>query len=61
MTLSEFNIMEIQRLEAWKIPTYEVRMKNAREKKQEKYDKLASKAFWNINHNHLLILITTTY
>jgi hypothetical protein len=26
-------------------PTYEVRMKNAREKTQEKYDKLASKAF----------------
>ena len=26
-------------------PTYEVRMKNARQKKQEKYDKLASKAF----------------
>ena len=25
-------------------PTYEVRMKNARQKKQEKYDKLASKA-----------------
>jgi hypothetical protein len=45
MTLSEFNIMEIQRLEALQRPTYEVRMKNAREKKQEKYDKLASKAF----------------
>ena len=26
-------------------PTYEVRMKNAREKKQDKYDKLMSKAF----------------
>ena len=26
-------------------PTYEVRMKNARQKKQEKYDKLASTAF----------------
>ena len=26
-------------------PTYEVRMKNARQKKQKKYDKLASKAF----------------
>jgi hypothetical protein len=37
--------MEIQRLEALKALTYDVRMKNAREKKQEKYDKLASKAF----------------
>jgi hypothetical protein len=45
MSLSEFNNMEIKRLEALIIPTYEVRMKNAREKKQEKYDKLASKAF----------------
>ena len=26
-------------------PTYEVRMKNARQKKHKKYDKLASKAF----------------
>ena len=26
-------------------PTYEVRMKNARQRKQEKYDELASKAF----------------
>ena len=43
--LSEFNNMEIKRLEALKISTYEVRMKNAREKKQEKYDKLTSKAF----------------
>jgi hypothetical protein len=45
IALSVFNNMEIQRLEALKRPTYEVRMKNAREKKQEKYDKLASKAF----------------
>jgi hypothetical protein len=37
--------MEILRLEAFKRPTYEVRMKTSREKKQEKYDKLASKAF----------------
>jgi hypothetical protein len=40
-----YNNREIQRLEARIRPTYEVRMKNAREKKQEKYDKLASKAF----------------
>ena len=26
-------------------PTYEVRMKNARQKKQKKYDKIVSKAF----------------
>ena len=45
MELSEFNNMEIKRLEALKISTYEVRMKTAREKKQEKYDKLTSKAF----------------
>jgi hypothetical protein len=45
MSLSEFNIMEIKRLEAFIRPTYEVIMKNTREKKQEKYDKLASKAF----------------
>jgi hypothetical protein len=45
MSLSEFNMMEIKRLEALIRPTYEVRMKNDREKKQEKYDKLASKAF----------------
>jgi hypothetical protein len=45
ITLSEFNNMEIKRLEALKRPTYEVRMKTAKEKKQEKYDKLASNAF----------------
>jgi hypothetical protein len=45
MTLSEFNNMEIKRLEALIRTTYEVRMKSAREKKQDKYDKLASKAF----------------
>ena len=37
--------MEIKRLEALKRPTYEVRMKTAKEKKQEKYDKLVLKAF----------------
>jgi hypothetical protein len=37
--------MEIKRLEALIRTTYEVRMKSAREKKQDKYDKLASKAF----------------
>ncbi len=37
---------EIQRPEDIIPPTYEVRMKNARQnKKQEKYNKLASKAF----------------
>ena len=36
---------EIQRPEDIEPPLYEVRMKNARQKKQEKYDKLASKAF----------------
>ena len=36
---------EIQRPEDIIPPTYEVRMKNARQKKQEKYDKLASTAF----------------
>jgi hypothetical protein len=45
MTLSEFNNMEILKLEALKRQTYEVRLKNSREKKQEKYDKLALKAF----------------
>jgi hypothetical protein len=45
MTLSEFNNMEIKRLEALIRPTYEVRLKNSKEKKQEKYDKLALKAF----------------
>ena len=36
---------EIQNPEDIIPPTYEVRMKNARQKKQDKYDKLASKAF----------------
>jgi hypothetical protein len=45
MTLSAFNNMEIQRLEELKRQTYGVRMKNAKEKKQDKYDKLASNAF----------------
>jgi hypothetical protein len=45
MSLSDFNNMEILRLEALKKTTYEVRMKSARDKKQEKYDKLASNAF----------------
>ena len=35
----------IQRPEDIIQPTYEVRMKSARQKKQEKYDKLMSKAF----------------
>jgi hypothetical protein len=43
--LSMYNNRDIQRPEAIIPPTYEVRMKNAREKKQEKYDKLALKAF----------------
>jgi endogenous inhibitor of DNA gyrase (YacG/DUF329 family) len=43
--LSMYNNRDVQRPEAIIPPTYEVRMKNAREKKQEKYDKLASKAF----------------
>ena len=45
ISLAEFNKMEIKRLEALKRPTYEVRMKTAKEKKQEKYDKLVLKAF----------------
>jgi hypothetical protein len=45
IALSVLNNMEIKRLEALIRPTHEVRMKNAREKKQEKYDKLAAKAF----------------
>ena len=36
---------EIQNPEDIIPPTYEVRMKNARQKKQKKYYKLASKAF----------------
>ena len=45
ISLAEFNKLEIKRLEALKRPTYEVRMKTAKEKKQEKYDKLVLKAF----------------
>jgi hypothetical protein len=43
-----YNVTDVQRLEnpeAIVAPTYEVRMKKAREKKQEKYDKLTSNAF----------------
>ena len=40
-----YNANVILRPEDIEPPTYEVRMKNARQKKQEKYDKLASKAF----------------
>ena len=36
---------EVLRPEDIEPPLYEVRMKNAREKKQEKYDKLMLKAF----------------
>ena len=36
---------EIQRPEDIVPPTYEVRMKNARQNKQDKSDKLTSKAF----------------
>jgi hypothetical protein len=59
--LPMYNNRDVQRPEAIIPPTYEVRMKNAREKKQEKYDKLASKAFLNINKHYLLILINTIY
>jgi hypothetical protein len=40
-----YNNRDIQRPEAIIPPTYEVLMKSAREKKQDKYDKLVSKAF----------------
>jgi hypothetical protein len=43
--LSIYTNRDTQRPEAIIPPTYEVNMKNAREKKQDKYDKLASKAF----------------
>jgi hypothetical protein len=59
--LPMYKATDVQRPEDIVVPTYEVRMKKAREKKQDKYDKLTSNAFWNIKHNHLLILITTTY
>ena len=36
---------EIQRPENIVPPTYEVRMENARQNKQDKYDKLTSNAF----------------
>jgi hypothetical protein len=42
-----YKATDVQRPEDIVAPTYEVRMKNAREKKQEKYDKLTSNAFWN--------------
>ena len=38
-------VVDPQRPEDIKQPTYEIRMNNARQKKQKKYDKLASKAF----------------
>jgi hypothetical protein len=40
-----YNNRDTQRPEAIIPPTYEVIMKKAREKKQDKYDKLALKAF----------------
>jgi hypothetical protein len=43
-----YKATDVQRLENSEVivaPTYEVRMKKAREKKQEKYDKLTSNAF----------------
>ena len=36
---------EIQKSEDIVPPTFEVRMKNARQNQQDKYDKLTSKAF----------------
>ena len=42
--LSMYKVKEVLRPEDIE-PTYEVRMRTARQKKQEKYDKLASKAF----------------
>jgi hypothetical protein len=39
------NHIEIQAPEVITPPAYEVRMKKAREKKQDKYDKLTSNAF----------------
>jgi hypothetical protein len=40
-----YKATDVQRPEDIVAPTYEVRMKKAREKKQEKYDKLTSNAF----------------
>ena len=40
-----YKVTELHRPEDIIPPTYEVRMKSARQKKQEKYDKLASTAF----------------
>ena len=40
-----YKVTDLQRPEDIIPPTYEVRIKNARLKKQEKYDKLMSKAF----------------
>ena len=43
--LPMYKVDKVSRAEDLEPPLYEVRMKNAREKKQEKYDKLMSKAF----------------
>jgi hypothetical protein len=43
--LPMYKATDVQRPEDIVAPTYEVRMKKAREKKQYKYDKLTSKAF----------------
>jgi hypothetical protein len=43
--LPMYKVTDVQRPEDIVAPTYEVRMKKAREKKQEKYDKLTSNAF----------------
>jgi hypothetical protein len=40
-----YKVSDVQNPENIVAPTYEVRMKKAREKKQEKYDKLTSNAF----------------
>ena len=40
-----YKVNEVSRPEDIEPPLYEVSMKNARQKKQEKYDKLMSKAF----------------
>jgi hypothetical protein len=40
-----YKVKDVQRPEDIVAPTYEVRMKKAREKKQEKYYKLTSNAF----------------
>jgi hypothetical protein len=43
--LPMYKVTDVQRPEDIVAPTYEVRMKKAREKTQEKYDKLTSNAF----------------